>query len=102
MLWKALLDQAIWSNNTYLNRADLNHYLANGYCAADPGAPASHYSASCTLAYAFDDWALAELSALLGKPAALVAEFTQRSLSYRKIWEPEVRHFCPRYRCVRI
>ena len=56
------------------------------------------WAASCTLAYAFDDWAMSELSDLLGKPQATVNYFAKRSLSYRKTFDPESRFFCPRFR----
>ena len=35
-----------------------------------------------TLAYAFDDWALAELSRELGKDESIVSELSRRSESY--------------------
>ena len=52
---------------TAINRADLSNYLKHGHCVMDKGEPAADYAASCTLAYAFDDWALAELSQELGR-----------------------------------
>ena len=96
VLWSGLLGQARFTNNTNLNRADLRDYLTHGYCISDPGAAAAKYAASCTLSYAFDDWALSQLSAALGKDPTLVSELANRSKSYRNVWEPNVRYFCPR------
>jgi putative alpha-1,2-mannosidase len=62
VVWQGLLGQAQFTNNTNINRADLANYIKHGYCVSDKGAPAESYAASCTLAYAFDDWALSELT----------------------------------------
>jgi putative alpha-1,2-mannosidase len=40
-------------------RSDLSDYITYGHCALDKGSPAEQYAAACTLAYAYDDWALA-------------------------------------------
>lgn len=68
----------------------------HGHCVSDKGEPAADYAASCTLAYAFDDWALAELSRELGKDDNIVSEFTRRSKSYTNVWDNSSRYFCPR------
>ena len=73
--WAGLLSQARFTNNSATNRADLSNYLKHGHCVMGKGEPAADYAASCTLAYAFDDWALAELSQDLDKDDAIVSEF---------------------------
>eukprot|EP01052_Picozoa_sp_SAG31_P014796 SAG31_NODE_931_length_10914_cov_5.629589_6_plen_366_part_00 len=96
LLWEGLQQQAQFTNNTGVNRIDLANYVAHGHCISDPGAPAAKYAASCTLAYAYDDWALAELSAALHKPSAIVSDFLNRSKSYRNTWDDQIKFFCPR------
>lgn len=48
-----------------------------------------------TLGNAYDDWALAQLAADLGKPAD-TALFGPRGFNYRHLWHPEKRMFLPK------
>ena len=47
VLWGSLLRQARFTNNSAVNRADLDNYLKYGHCISDKGAPAADYAASC-------------------------------------------------------
>ena len=44
VLWKALLEQAKFTNNTGINKADLINYLKYGHCISDKGAPSVKFS----------------------------------------------------------
>jgi putative alpha-1,2-mannosidase len=55
----------------------------------------SDSSASLTLAYAYDDWALSRVASYLGldEDAKL---FYNRSKSYRNVFDPNTLYMCPR------
>jgi predicted alpha-1,2-mannosidase len=64
-------------------RAGLTTYKQNGWVAADRTAEA----ASRTLDYAYEDWAVAQVAAAVGKPSD--AEFfLNRSKNYRNLYNP--------------
>eukprot|EP01047_Picozoa_sp_COSAG01_P120214 COSAG01_NODE_48940_length_376_cov_1.823105_2_plen_66_part_01 len=48
-------------------------------------------SASCTLAYAYDDWAAAELAAEMQQPAELVQMYRTRALNYQNVWDSQAQ-----------
>ena len=52
-------------------------------------------AASLTLAYAFDDWAVGQMAALLGNSTD-AQYFLNRSKSYRHVWEAKSEYMCPR------
>jgi predicted alpha-1,2-mannosidase len=79
-------------------RADLKDYLESGYCVSDEGSPSSKWAAACTLAYAYDDWALSALAGVLNKSQDVVDLFSGRSQSYRNIFDNSTGYFCPRAR----
>lgn len=65
---------------------------------SDKDSPASEWAAACTLAYAYDDWALSTLAEALGKPPSIVALFRNRSQSYHNTFDEKSGYFCPRFR----
>jgi predicted alpha-1,2-mannosidase len=70
---------------------ELNDYLALGYM------PLSQTrSASRTLEYAFDDFAIAAAARKLGH-RAIADRYARRSLGWRNLWDPESRCIRPRY-----
>ena len=79
-------------------RYDLKDYLASGYCVSDDDSPAAKWAAACTLAYAYDDWALSTLAQTLGKPQEVVELFRNRSKSYHNTFDKKSGYFCPRFR----
>ena len=64
-------------------RAGLTTYKQNGWVAADRTAEA----ASRTLDYAYEDWAVAQVAAAVGKPDD-AAFFSERSKNYRNLYNP--------------
>eukprot|EP00041_Stephanoeca_diplocostata_P029729 m.885435 g.885435 ORF g.885435 m.885435 type:complete len:835 (+) comp23619_c0_seq5:360-2864(+) len=80
------------SDRPHAGRSGWQDYEQYGFLPADKHSSA----ASQTLAYSFDDWALAELAAHAGLPADH-AVFLNRSLAaYRNIWDSKSQYFCPR------
>ena len=53
-------------------------------------------SASNTLEYAYDDWAIYAAAKAAGETAA-AEEFAKRALSYRNVYNPQSGFACPRY-----
>ncbi|MBI4566815.1 MAG: glycoside hydrolase family 92 protein [Planctomycetes bacterium] len=69
-------------------RGAVEHYLTKGYVPAD----AARDGCSHTLEYAYDDFAIANLAAALGRND--VAErFRSMAKNYRNVWDPETRFF---------
>eukprot|EP00050_Salpingoeca_kvevrii_P015104 m.43610 g.43610 ORF g.43610 m.43610 type:complete len:336 (-) comp6165_c0_seq1:97-1104(-) len=52
-------------------------------------------SASLTLAYAYDDWAVGNMAKALGRSSD-AQYFQNRSSSYKTLWEQQSSYFCPR------
>jgi hypothetical protein len=85
---------AVTSDRVNAGRGGWQDYAKLGYLPTDGYGDA----ASKTLAYAFDDSAIASLADLAGN-ATDAAFFRKRSLAnYRNIWHPEANLFCPRKR----
>ncbi|WP_116127291.1 GH92 family glycosyl hydrolase [Lewinella sp. IMCC34183] len=86
-LYEALIHGA---NNagplTAVGRAGAEYYTDLGYVPYDVGI---NESAARTLEYAYDDFAIYQLGKALGKPAAEIEKYRQRSLNYRKLFDPE-------------
>jgi len=77
-----------WPKN---GRNDLDFYLQNGYVSSE----ANDHSASLTLTFAYDDFILAELSALVGDTSSAESA-SQRAQNYRNSWSSEKEFMCPR------
>ncbi|MBB4078844.1 putative alpha-1,2-mannosidase [Lewinella aquimaris] len=88
-LYEALIHGA---NNagpmTAVGRAGAEYYNELGYVPYDVGI---NENAARTLEYAYDDFAIYRLAKALGKPAAEVEKYRQRSLNYRKLYDPETK-----------
>jgi putative alpha-1,2-mannosidase len=76
----------------HAGRDFLEDWEVLGYCASE----SNSWSASCTLAYAFDDWAAAEMAREMKEPAELIQMYSKRSLNYRNVWDNHTKFFCPR------
>ncbi len=70
------------------SRSGIGSYLSHGYVAAEE----SSGSASVTLEYAYNDWAISHLAKVVGQDD-VAARFEQRSLSYRNIFDPDTGFF---------
>ena len=88
-LYDALLHGA---NNagplTAVGRAGAEYYNELGYVPYDVDI---NESAARSLEYAYDDFAIYQLAKKLGRPAEEVEEYRQRSLNYRKLYDPETQ-----------
>ncbi|WP_104421537.1 GH92 family glycosyl hydrolase [Neolewinella xylanilytica] len=71
---------------TAVGRAGAEYYNELGYVPYDVDI---NESAARTLEYAYDDFAIYQLAKKLGKPAEEVEKYRQRSLNYRKLFDPE-------------
>jgi predicted alpha-1,2-mannosidase len=60
-----------------------------------PHAAFHRHGAAMTLEYAYQDWCLAQLAQSLGKEEDYMF-FSERSLNYRNLWNPEVKMMHPR------
>jgi predicted alpha-1,2-mannosidase len=63
----------------------LKSYMEKGYVPDEVG-PVSN-----TLAYAFDDWSVAQFAKALGKESEYKV-FTKRAFSYKNVFDPEVKY----------
>ena len=73
---------------TAVGRAGADYYTDLGYVPYDVDI---NENAARTLEYAYDDFAIYQLAKKLGKPAAEVEKYRQRSLNYRKLYDPETQ-----------
>lgn len=73
-------------------RDGIEPYIALGYVSAE----ASSGSASITLEYAYNDWAIHHLATAAGEQDT-ATRFLERSRSYRNIFDPESRFFRARH-----
>lgn len=67
----------------YVGNRNLKEYMAKGYVPDESG-PVSN-----TLAYAYDDWTVAQMAKALGKTKDY-KEFTKRAFNYKNVFDPEV------------
>jgi predicted alpha-1,2-mannosidase len=85
-LYEALIHGA---NNagpmTAVGRAGAEHYKELGYVPYDVGI---NESAARTLEYAYDDFAIYKLAKALGKPQEEIDHYAERSLNYKKLFDP--------------
>lgn len=89
--WSAM-NRTASGTAAHAGRAFLPDWEALGYCASESNA----WAASCTLAYAYDDWAAAEMATEMGEPPELIAMYRARALNYRHVWDNRTKLFCPR------
>ncbi|MBQ5940686.1 GH92 family glycosyl hydrolase [Massilia sp. AB1] len=86
-LWQALKHGA---NNegpmTAVGRAGVKYYNELGYVPYDVGI---NENAARTLEYAYDDFTIYQLGKALGKPKSEIEIYAQRSLNYKKLFDPE-------------
>lgn len=89
LLYEALLKGA---NNegplTAVGRAGANHYKELGYVPYDVGI---NESAARTLEYAYDDFAIYQLAKKLKRPKKEIQLYKQRSLNYKKLYDPNLK-----------
>ncbi len=69
-------------------RGGIEHYVKKGYVSADQGSG----SASVTLEYAYNDYAIAQLAKVLGKEGDYKL-FMKRSTNYKNIWDSKTKFF---------
>ncbi|UCS93089.1 GH92 family glycosyl hydrolase [Echinicola marina] len=88
-LYEALINGA---NNagplTAVGRAGAEYYKELGYVPYDVGI---NENAARTLEYAYDDFTIYQLAKALGKPKAEVELYKERSLNYKKLFDPETK-----------
>lgn len=86
-LWQALKHGA---NNegplTAVGRAGVKYYNELGYVPYDVGI---NENAARTLEYAYDDFTIWRLGKALGKPASEIDIYAERSMNYKKLFDPE-------------
>jgi predicted alpha-1,2-mannosidase len=86
-LWTALKHGA---NNegpvTAVGRAGVKYYNELGYVPYDVGI---NENAARTLEYAYDDFTIYQLGRALGKPKSEIDIYAQRSMNYKKLFDPE-------------
>ncbi|GGZ30601.1 alpha-1 2-mannosidase [Echinicola pacifica] len=88
-LYEALIHGA---NNagplTAVGRAGAEYYKDLGYVPYDVGI---NENAARTLEYAYDDFTIYQLAKALDKPAKEIEYYRQRSLNYKKLFDPETK-----------
>lgn len=86
-LWQALKHGA---NNEgpmkAVGRAGVKYYNELGYVPYDVGI---NENAARTLEYAYDDFTIYQLGKALGKPKSEIDIYAQRSMNYKKLFDPE-------------
>lgn len=90
--YAAMVKNAEVESDDPLNQGrELGDYLKLGYMSLS-----SARSASRTLEYAYDDFALSLVAERLGKPAE-AARYRERARNWSKLWDPVTRCIRPRY-----
>lgn len=74
-----------------LDHLGLDAYKQNGFISIDD----EHESVSKTVEYAYDDWCIAQMAALLGKRGDY-EYFMERSQSWKNIFDPSTGHMRPK------
>lgn len=69
------------------NRFGLAAYRRQGYISNED----DHESTSKTVEYAYDDWCISEFARMTGEPA-VAEKYRKRSLQYRNLFDPRVKH----------
>ncbi|MBF6609359.1 MAG: GH92 family glycosyl hydrolase [Flavobacterium sp.] len=78
-------------NSAMLNHLGLDAYKMNGFISIDD----EHESVSKTLEYAYDDWCIAQMAAMLNKTDEY-QYFMERSQSWKNIFDPSVGFMRPK------
>lgn len=86
-----LRDGEVQSPDPLNEGRELRDYLALGYMSLS-----QPRSASRTLEYAYDDYAIAEVAAKLGHPD-IARRFALRSRNWARLWDPRIQCIHPRY-----
>ena len=86
-----LKDGDVQSDDPLNDGRELKDYLSLGYMSLT-----QNRSASRTLEYAYDDYAIASAAAKLGR-ADIAARFAKRSLNWANLWDPKLGCIHPRY-----
>jgi len=89
LAFEAMTNTATSTNPVIADRRRLGEYLKYGYI---PWVKGKGAATSTTLEYAYDDWCIAQLARALGHTNT-AARFTERSQSYKKVWDPTTRFF---------
>lgn len=90
--WAAILKNGEVESDDPINQGrTLGDYLSLGYMSQT-----QTRSASRTLEYAYNDFAIAEVAVAMGKPAE-AARFLGRSGNWRNLWDDGLRCIRPRY-----
>lgn len=77
--------------NGYVERPGIDSYLQRGYLPQSDSLP----SASITLEWSVDDFAIAQFAGMLGD-SATAAEFTDRAQYWQNLFNPTTGYFSPR------
>ncbi|WP_288381917.1 GH92 family glycosyl hydrolase [uncultured Massilia sp.] len=86
-LWQALKHGADNEGPmTAVGRAGVKYYNELGYVPYDVGI---NENAARTLEYAYDDFTIWRLGKALGKPKSEIDIYAQRSMNYKKLFDPE-------------
>jgi predicted alpha-1,2-mannosidase len=86
-----LKDGDVQSDDPHNHGRELKDYLSLGYMSLS-----QTRSASRTLEYAFDDYAIASAAAKLGR-SELAKRYVLRSLNWRNLWDAKLQCIRPRY-----
>jgi predicted alpha-1,2-mannosidase len=86
-----LKDGDVQSDDPMNHGRELKDYLSLGYMSLS-----QTRSASRTLEYAFDDYAIASAAAKLGR-LDIAARYAARSRNWAKLWDPRLKCIHPRY-----
>ncbi len=90
-----LMSKAGYEHHTCIG-GGIESYIERGYVPMGIEAAAFHCrGATQTLEYSFEDWALSELAASMGKTAE-ATQFAQRSGNYKNLWNPDNGFIQPR------
>lgn len=111
-----MYQEATNATRPHISRGGLQDYITLGYVSVNPmyflsrrrkllfthfshisyvTSEDSDTSASLTLSYAYDDWALSTIAAYLGYNGDQ-AMFFNRSKNYRNVFNPENQYMCAR------
>ena len=88
VLWEGIVKTAnsVHPRISSTGRWGYDYYNRLGYVPCDVNI---NESAARTLEYAYNDWCIYELGKKLGKPASEIEVYAQRSLNYRKLFNPK-------------
>lgn len=89
-------DRAGYEHRENPQGGGMNYYVERGYVPEGIKGLGGHKDgASMTLEYSYQDWCLAQLAKSLGKDKDYDF-FTQRSKSYKNLWNPETKFIHPK------